>query len=54
MIISSPLFSSVTGTYNLKYVITNNHGGANAEDPFVVDIKCDITASYFGSIVFNY
>ncbi len=30
--------SSVTGIHSLKYVVTNNHGGATLEDAFEVDI----------------
>ncbi len=46
--------SSITGIHSLKYIVTNNHGGATLEDDFEVEIKCDIESSYGGQYNFDY
>ncbi len=48
--------SSITGSYNLKYVATNSHSAGTIflEDTFNVVVNCDIVSSYVGTTAFSY
>ena len=48
--------SSMTGSYNLKFIATNSHSGGtiSSEDAFSVDVICDIDESYTGTTSFTY